>query len=171
MSSHKLFLLVFTLLVTSIATFAQDAKDGLTFECKKWEERQNQACGPSPFDLSKRFQIGGLSTADMGWITITNTGNRHVELELVELTPGYDKNDAGQRYWFIDVSKRMSAKRGEKIRIKPTFVGRQRSTGSHSKTLWVDEGAYDGSMKLRNKANGAIYEFKFTVHAYKPGKK
>lgn len=65
----------------------------------------------------------------------------------------------------------MSAKRGEKIRIKPTFVGRQKATGSYSKTLWVDEGAYDGSMKLRNKINGAIYEFKFTVYAFKPGKK
>lgn len=170
MSSHKLFLLVTTLLFSSLTTFAQDAKDGLTFECKKWEERQHQACGPSPFDLSKRFQIGGLATADMGWITITNTGNRYVELELVELTPAYDKNDAGQRYWF-NVGKRMSAKRGEKIRINPTFVGRQRSTVSHQKTLWVDEGTHEGSMKLRNKANGAIYEFKFTVYAFKPGKK
>lgn len=107
----------------------------------------------------------------MGWITITNTGNRYVELELVELTPAYNKNDPEQRYWFIDVRKRMSAKRGEKIRIKPTFVGQQRATGSYAKREWVDEGTYDGSLKLRNTATGAIYEFKFTVHAFKPGKK
>ena len=171
MSSHKFFLVVTTLLLSSVVTFAQDSKDGLTFECKKWEERQHQACGPSPFDLSKRFQIGGLAAADMGWITITNTGNRYVELELVELTPGFDKNDPEQRYWFIDVSERMSAKRGEKIRIKPTFVGRQKATTSHAKREWVDEGTHEGSMKLRNTANGAIYEFKFTVYAFKPGKK
>ena len=171
MSFPKLFLLITTLLLSSLVTFAQDSKDGLTFECKKFEERQHQACGPSPFDLNKRFQIGGLAVADMGWITITNTGNRYVELELVELTPGYDKDDAEQRFWFSDVSKRMSAKRGEKIRIKPTFVGRQKYIRSYQKVLWVDEGTYEGTLKLRNRANGAIYEFKFTVYAFKPGKK
>ena len=171
MSSHRFFLVVTTLLLSSIATFAQDSKDGLTFECKKREERQDQACGASPFDLSRRFQIGYSDTTDMGWITITNTGNRYVELELVEITPAYDKNDPEQRYWFIDVKQRSSAKRGEKIRLKPTFVGRQKSTGSYSRREWVDEGTHEGSMKLRNTTNGAIYEFKFTVHAFKPGKK
>lgn len=103
-------------------------------------------------------------------ITITNTGNRHVELEVIEISPAYRADDPEQPYWFFGVGKNKSAKRGEKMRISPHFSGHKKPT-SGDKYKWVAEGTYEGTMKVRNKTNNAIYEFKFTVNAYKPSKK
>jgi hypothetical protein len=170
MSFLKLFLVLTTILITSVVAFGQESRDGLKFECQKREEGRMQPCGPSPFELTRRFAIGYSPTISMGQITITNVSNRHVELELIEITPPFRPDDAEQAFWFSGVVKRKSAKRGEKMRISPTFVGHKRQA-SAEKYKWVNEGAYDGSMKFRNRTTNTIYEFKFTVTAFKPGKK
>jgi hypothetical protein len=165
-------LLVFAMTLTfSVVAFGQDQKDGLTFTCSKREEGQMQACGASPFDLTRRFMIGHSPTIHMGVIKIRNHGNRYTYLDLVEISPAYRKDDPLQPFWFTGVVKGTSAKRGGTMTLQPIFVGRQRSTGSHSPTPWVAEGTYEGVMKMKNRANGAIYEFKFTVHAFNPSSK
>lgn len=168
----RFILFAATLMFSSAVALAQQGETQGAWEisCWKREEGQRQACGPSPLQMERRFQIGHSPTTDVGYITIVNRTNKYRTMEIVGVSPNYDPNNPQQPFWFTDVRPRkVQIRPGGKLSLKPLFVGRMRSTRSHGPTPWVAPGTYEGTMILRDKTGGAEHRFTMTVFAFKPG--
>jgi hypothetical protein len=167
----RFLLVAATLLFSSVAALAQGNSSGaLEISCWKREEGQQVACGPSPLQMERRFQIGSADFTHVGYITIINRTNKVRAIEVGEISPAYDPDDAQQPFWFGDVQKRLLHLRpGAKLRLKPAFVGRKRATRSYDPRPWVAPGTYEGTLIVRDKTGGDELRFTMTVFAYKPG--
>ncbi len=171
MPLRKLFLVAAVAAVLTLnagAVLAQE-KSGATwsFSCRKWEERKWSDCGDSPFDLTRKFLIGHSEGTPVGHLTIVNQTNQRRVLEYVEISPAYDADDLQQPYWFTGLGKEnLIAEPGRKYKLTLHFIGRRKASKSYAHRPWVSPGVHEGTMKLRDKVTGEIYEFKISVHAH-----
>jgi hypothetical protein len=165
----KLFLVLAVSLTLNsvVAVGQQSAGDPWDFSCRKWEDREWKPCGDKPFEMSRKFLIGHSDSTPVGYITIANRTNRPRTLEYVQISPAFNPDDLQQPYWFTGGEGSLNAEPGKKYTLIPQFIGRRKASRQYARRPWVSPGTHEGTMKLRDKATGTVYEFKFTVRAYK----
>jgi hypothetical protein len=169
MSLVKLLVVVAIALTlnSAVALGPQNSQEPWDFSCRKWEDREWQPCGDTPFILSRKFQIGHSDGTPVGYITIVNRTRRPRTLEYLEISPAFNADDLQQPYWFTGGEGSVQVAPGRKLTLIPQFIGRKKASRQYARRPWVSPGTHEGTMKLRDKATGTVYEFKFIVKAYK----
>lgn len=152
---------------SAVALGQQKSQEPWDFSCRNWEDRKWSPCGDTVFELSRKFQIGHSDSTPVGYITIVNHTNRHRTLEYLEISPAFNADDLQQPYWFTGGEGSLNAEPGKKYTLIPQFMGRRKASRQYARRPWVSPGTHEGTMKLRDKATGTVYEFKFIVKAYK----
>jgi hypothetical protein len=117
--------------------------------------------------MERKMSLNTTSTTLVGSFTVVNRSGQYHELETIEVSPDCKDQTSNSQYCFSGPNhKIIQARPGRKSHFEVRFVGHRYGNGLPK----IDEGTYEGTMKMRDKPSGRIYEFSMTVHAFKPRK-
>ena len=165
LKSMKLILMFTILLLLGVlkSNAQVDPKDEWVLDCRLWENGGWVSYG---MQMTQKYQIGGLNTVRVCELFAKNLGGLLNELEIVELTPGYDPdNSDNMDYWFYTGGTIISPDPVEESYVSVYFMGHKGKS-----TTYLSPGIYDGLIKLKDKSSDVEYEIPLTIIAWKPEK-